>query len=79
MLCVILPPEFIQQDLKFTVNVNKVNSVNKALYNKFLESEELNGIQKTVLKIKGQFVLSHHIKCRKLFEYLPNSLGYTFQ
>lgn len=52
--CIISPLESIQQDLKFIVNVSKVNTVNKSLYCKFLESIETNGMQRTVLKLSGQ-------------------------
>ena len=42
--------EYLQQDLKFIVNINKVNTVSKALYSKFLESAEMNDIQRMVTK-----------------------------
>ena len=42
--------EYLQQDLKFIGNINKVNTVSKALYSKFLESTEMNGIQRMVIK-----------------------------
>lgn len=73
--CVILSLEYMQQDLKFMVNVSKVNIVSKALCSKFLESTEMNGIPRTVMKTQGQFLLCYLIKHRQLFRYLPMFFG----